>query len=445
MNGKQISVMWSAVAVASLLAAAGCAQPDKPVRVLMVVGGDHHDYETLPVQLAERLTQRGSVDIDITHDLTRLDTAGLADVDVLLFKTCHQVDIGDAQKQAVLDHVTTGRGLIALHCSLWSYQDWPEWHETTGGTAIGHDRFSTYPVTVLDPWHPVMLGLGHGFEITDEPYLIDNRDPNANILIRTTNTHKDREGKLRDGPEPQVWTKNVGKGRVLAITFGHDDKSVFTENFISLLHNGIRWVAHDMPDTPHNELTSSEDQTGFKPLFNGKDLLDWDGPPANWFVENGEIVGRAEDLDHHIYMTYYEEMFKDFELRLSIKLPDTPGANSGVQFRSKRQDDYRVIGPQADVAYPSFGNLYHITGGINSLIANGWKGKGEYAVIKGGWNDLAIICKGPRIVIKLNGITTVDTTATDPTMLAPGVIALQLHKGPPMEVRFRDIRIREID
>ena len=435
--------LLSVVVTALLTASVSHAAEHAPVRVLMIVGGDYHDYEALPARMAERVSRHGEVAFDIIDDLAEISSDVVRKYDVLLFNTCVKTAMSTAQREAILEHLRAGKGLIGMHCSLWSFQDWPAWRDTLGGFAPGHDKYGEFGVTVLDIDHPVMLGLGKGFSITDEPYWVDDRGDGVEVLVRTTNVHKDREGEDRDRPEPQVWTQTVHSGRVLSITFGHDEKSQTDDNFIRLLHNGIRWVARRMPEAMHNTLTPSEQKVGFELLFDGKSLDDWEGDRSLWRVENGEIVGRAEEIPAHTYLFYTKKTYTDFELRCSVRLSATPHANSGIQVRSKRLPEFNVHGLQADIAEGAFGSLFHI-GEPHGKLVDGWTGKAEKVAIVDGWNHVTVIAEGPRIRIKINGLETVDHSVDPAAIASEGLIGLQLHKGPPMAVRFRDIRVREL-
>ncbi len=425
----------------TLAAGAGCAPPGPSLHVLMVVGGLYHDYETLPPVLAERLTDRGEIDVQVTHDLSVLKPEVLRRYGVLLFNTCQQAELDEPTRQAIVGFVGSGKGLVAMHCSLWSFQSWPEWTQMLGGFAWGHDKYGTFPVTVLDPADATMLSVGSQFEITDEPYYVDRRDPNVKLLIRTSTTHQQLpDGKDRPGPDPQVWSKPYGKGRVFVVTFGHDAASQSDERFITLLHNGIRWAGHQLLETPHNTLTKAEKEAGFQLLFNGRDLTGWTGDRQHWIVENGELVGRSSDLKHNQFLIYPKE-FGDFLLRFSVRLVSH---NSGVQFRSRAYPEHVVKGYQVDVADGYYGNL-HEEGGTQPFMADGWKDKGERVVILDGWNEMTVRAEGSKIVITMNGLTVVDYDEKDPNSARRGVIALQLHSGAPTEVRYRDIRIQPID
>ena len=66
-------------------------------------------------------------------------------------------------------------------------------------------------------------------------------------------------------------------------------------------------------------------------------------------------------------------------------------------------------------------------------------------VRSGDWNDYVIRCEGPRIQLWLNGVKTVDYTEPDDKIERDGVIAVQIHSGPPSEAWYKDIRIKTLD
>ncbi len=482
MRDSLIPRVLAAVILVSVASQAGCAAPPEPTaRVLMIAGGHAHDYQGLPPRLAQRLVERGNVTVDVAEYFR---PGGLDQYDVLLFNNCQACEEGkldEAGEQAIVDFLRCGKGLVAMHCALWSFQEWPEWRKLVGGIVLKHAAFGSFSVSVLDPAHPTMLGLGNRFEVTDEAYFVDELDPQASVLARTTTAQIGREGKKRPGPDAQVWTTHYGQGRVFAMTFGHDEKSQFDERVLSVLHNGIRWAGRIAPDPQHNGLTKAEQQTGWQLLFNGRDLTGWTGDTAHWSVENGELVGRTSsvepssspsspapsasagshrrdagatrrtgaardaaaksDLPHNMFLTHEGE-FGDFVLKFWVKLRNH---NSGVQIRSRQFPENVVKGYQADIADQWYGSLYE-EGGTRGVLANGWKDKGESVAVLDGWNEMTIRAVGPRITITLNGVTTVDYTEKQPDLQpAKGVIALQLHAGPPMEVRFRDIRIQPLE
>ena len=177
-------------------------------------------------------------------------------------------------------------------------------------------------------------------------------------------------------------------------------------------------------------------QDGFQPLFNGKNLDGWDGDPRMWSVRDGMIVGHTEGVtmtDNSFLIS--KQPYKNFILRAEMKLRNH---NSGIQFRSDALANWVVRGYQADAAQDNYwGNIYEEKG--RGTLVDGWKGKAEKVVKLQDWNDYEILCDGDHIKLTLNGTVTADLH--DSARLE-GIIAFQLHQGPPMEVYFRNVRIK---
>lgn len=219
---------------------------------------------------------------------------------------------------------------------------------------------------------------------------------------------------------------------------------------------------------------------GMTPMFNGKDLEGWDGDPKLWRVEDGKIVGQttAENpAKTNTFLIWKGGDVKDFDLRASYKIT---GGNSGIQYRSKRFPDAKnpanvwvVGGYQGDIANLAGkdGFIYHERGPgrgyadkKNYLCRVGDKvevdeaGKtnvvgtvGDLPAIsasyhKGGWNEYAVIAEGNHLRQYVNGVLTADLTDNDAkNRMASGVVALQLHAGPPMRVEFKDLRVKRAE
>lgn len=180
-------------------------------------------------------------------------------------------------------------------------------------------------------------------------------------------------------------------------------------------------------------------QQGFRPLFNGKNLDGWDGDPRLWKVRDGMIVGSTEgvSLDTNSFLIS-KQSFSDFILRVEMKLRNH---NSGIQFRSEALPNWVVRGYQADAAENNYWGCIYDERGKRGILVNGWKDKAEKVVKLKDWNTYEIHCQGDHIQLKLNGLVTADLHDSART---GGIIALQLHRGPPMEVYFRKIDIQEL-
>ncbi len=207
--------------------------------------------------------------------------------------------------------------------------------------------------------------------------------------------------------------------------------------------------------------------------FNGRDLIDWDGAPSFWRVEGGVLVGETtpeHKVDHHSYLIWRGGEVRDFELRVKFRIAGK-SANSGVQYRSKDLGNHEVAGYQCNIE-PSrvgftavleemkdregkrrHGHLAEV-GEVVRFAANGERKvagtTGKPAEVNAGlmkddWNDLTILADGPRLRHWLNGKLVVDVTDEDAHLSARnGLLALQLHLGPPMKVEFKDMRLRSI-
>ncbi len=230
---------WLIVLTASLTSAA--AQTGKPAKILFLVGGEYHDYEQLPKALTNHLREhlKDSVDAEftITKDVGALRKEELSKYDALMMNVCEQTPVSADERQGFLDAVSNGLPVVALHCTFWSFQDWPEFKHVLGAFVPGHGHFGPFCVEAASPDSPILKGVAPTFEITDEPYIVNERDPAMNVIVRTCKSVQDRPGT-----EPEVWTKMYAKGRIFAMTFGHDARAQENPNYLGLLANGLLWA-----------------------------------------------------------------------------------------------------------------------------------------------------------------------------------------------------------
>lgn len=229
------------LAAVALVAAAACPQTAKPAKVLMLVGGLYHDYDQLPPTLAANLKAKLSsvapVDFTITKDVASLKAEELSKYDALMINVCEQTPLSADEKTGLVNAVRNGLPLIAMHCTFWSFHDWPEFKQILGAYVPGHDKFGTFCLQTVPSDSPIVKGVPLRFELTDEPYIVNDRDPSINVLVRTCNNLPNRPD-----PEPEVWTKTYGKGKIFAITFGHDTNAQSDPNYQTLLANGLLWA-----------------------------------------------------------------------------------------------------------------------------------------------------------------------------------------------------------
>lgn len=179
----------------------------------------------------------------------------------------------------------------------------------------------------------------------------------------------------------------------------------------------------------------------FQPLFDGKSLDGWDGDPELWSVEEGTIVGSTEkkQIKKNSFLSTAKK-YKNFELRAKFKLRN---GNSGIQIRSAQFPEHVVKGYQADVAEQRYMGILYEEGG-RGILADVNPEEVAKHLKPGEWNAYVITVDGPHIVQKINGHTTVDYTEQSDVGAKEGILALQVHVGPPMRVQFKDIEIKEL-
>jgi hypothetical protein len=187
-------------------------------------------------------------------------------------------------------------------------------------------------------------------------------------------------------------------------------------------------------------------QTQPKPvaIFDGT-FTGWEGDLAIFRIQDGAIVGGS--LERKVARNEFlctTKTYGDFELRLKVKLLGGEGANAGIQFRTRRiPNHHEVSGYQADMGTGYWGALYDESR-RNKVLKGPDHEKMKRVIRADDWNDYVIRAEGRRIQIWLNGVQTVDYVEEDPAIETTGVIALQIHGGPPSEAWYKDITLLDL-
>jgi len=215
-----------------------------------------------------------------------------------------------------------------------------------------------------------------------------------------------------------------------------------------------------------------EDADGFMTLFNGRDLSGWNYNPNVWFVTNGVLTGRvpseAGGMLH--YLAWAGGVVDDFELRMKFRIGGH--ANSGVPLRARWAQQRWFPGYQAEIHDQRSGLLVIAGAGRERpLCREGWRtvareengadvleslepmadaekiGEARNAVVQSEWCDFGVVARGTHFMIRLNGVTVVDTSDEHPTKSARrGMLGLEyMHRqGVADFVEFRDIRLKRL-
>lgn len=179
--------------------------------------------------------------------------------------------------------------------------------------------------------------------------------------------------------------------------------------------------------------------SGGSSIFNGKDLAGWIVyGTEKWYVDKGELVCESGPDKGYGYLGTTAK-YKDFDLTLEFK--QEANGNSGVFFRSSIEGT-KITGWQAEVA-PQGSH----TGGIYESYGRGWLIKPADGLDKslkmGDWNTMRVRVVGDEVTTWLNGVQMI-TLRDEKIGKANGQIALQIHDGGGIKVRWRNLRVQEI-
>lgn len=225
---------------------------------------------------------------------------------------------------------------------------------------------------------------------------------------------------------------------------------------------------------------ASADNDGFVEIFDGETLDGWEGDPNHWRVEEGNIIGEvtpAVPLESNTFLIWQGGELADFELKGEFNI--TEAGNSGINYRSEQLPDipFALRGYQADIdgrnsytgqnyeerkrttlAYPGQKTVVNGRSGElrENVERNAWLGLevtetlGEpdelrALINKEDWNSFHLVIKGNRLQHYINGTLMSDVTDEDTVnRTMTGLLGIQVHTGPPMQVRYRNLLLKKL-
>lgn len=380
-----------------------------------------------------------------------------------------------AVKASLLEFVRGGKGVVGIHAATAALQNWPEYGELMGGFYGGHIDQEVV-IAAEDPTHPLTACLeGKRWRIRDEIYI--PREPfsrdRLRVLLALDLARMADPGKRADRDYAVSWIHEFGRGRVFYTTLGHAAETYANPVFLRHVLAGVQYALGDLP-APADPLpkalaasVGSAEASGLEPgfvsLFNGTNLVGWSGDARIWSVRDGAITGQSTPdvrVAENNFLIWEGGEPAEFELRLQFKLV---GGNSGIYFhaqpRAPGAKGEALVGPQADFSadHRWTGVLMEYTrreilaerGQEVVIDAQGQKrvtgSTGDpaellKAVKSEDWNDYRVVVGPETVLLEINGVTMCRVTDRDPRRARSGVLALQVHVGPPMTVQFRKIR-----
>lgn len=257
---------WAAMAT-SALAAPG-------LKALIVDGQNGHDWKSTTPVLKQLLEQTGLFTVDVaTSPPKGADMSGFkpdfAQYNVVVLNYQGD-DWPESTRQAFVEYVANGGGVVVYHFACAAFPNWPEYNEIIGlggwggrnekwgpyvrwrdgkivrddspGRGGGHGPMQPFQVVVREPNHPITQGLPDKFMHVDDELYGWLRGPAKNLTVLATAFAPKEKGGA-DEHEPILFTVEYGKGRVFQNAMGHTAKELKSVAFIATFQRGAEWAA----------------------------------------------------------------------------------------------------------------------------------------------------------------------------------------------------------
>ena len=208
-------------------------QKPATVRILVLVGGTHHDGPEIRKTLEGFLGTRDGFEVTLSDDLRVLSQENLAGYDVIVNTTTDRQP-ADEQCYALLNAVAGGKGFIAIHGGTATFWNSPAYFAMIGGKMVGKSPKPRheYSVKLLGGKrvedHPITMGVAD-YDVNDELFVVEGDQTQWHVLARSTG-------------HPSMWTKTFYMGRVFVTTLGHDAGELSRPTFQALVLNAVEWV-----------------------------------------------------------------------------------------------------------------------------------------------------------------------------------------------------------
>jgi len=250
-----MSRFCSAAIAVILFAGSLAAQTPPKVKVLILTGVNNHKWaETTPL-LRQILEQTGRFEVRVNEECRGMGPETFAPYDVLLLNYNDMKQSAgpwwdNRARQALLDYVRAGKGVVSYHAANNAFWGWDEYDKLVGGTwreNSSHSPYHTYAVKIVDSANPITQGMPLTFTETDELYRGLNMQPNIHLLATAyddpANCGANRKSCGSGKDEPMIWTLKYGMGRVFQTALGHDVKAMDSAGFRLTLVRGTEWAA----------------------------------------------------------------------------------------------------------------------------------------------------------------------------------------------------------
>ncbi|MFH1370919.1 MAG: ThuA domain-containing protein [Planctomycetota bacterium] len=235
------------------------AKPEHKRKILVFWLCKGYFHESIPVinEAIELMGKKtGAYEAVLSDDMNEFSADKLAEFDAVLFNNTTRLDFKEAsQRQALMDFVKGGKGIIGIHAATDNFYNWPEAADMMGGLFVAHPWTAggTWAIKNVDPNHPLNSAFeGKGFKIRDEIYRQKKLRPVENRRILLTLDLDDPATRNAKGAEesdrdmPVSWIKDYDKGRVFYCGLGHNNEVIFRPAILRHYLDGIQFALGDL-------------------------------------------------------------------------------------------------------------------------------------------------------------------------------------------------------
>jgi uncharacterized protein len=235
------------------------ARPAKARKILVFYLCKGYYHESIPVanKAIELMGKKtGAYSAVFSKDMKMFDAKKLAGFDAILFNNTTKLDFNEpGQRQALMDFVKSGKGIIGLHAATDNFYNWPEAAEMMGGLFVAHPWTAggVWAIKDYEPNHPLNAAFkGEGFKIRDEIYRQKKMSETENRRILLTldlddPATKNVKGAMEsDRDMPVSWIRDYGKGRVFFCGLGHNNEVFCRPAILQHELDGIQFALGDL-------------------------------------------------------------------------------------------------------------------------------------------------------------------------------------------------------
>src|SRR5688572_4455991 len=202
--------------------------PQPAHRVLIVTGGEWHDYAKGGEILESALAGAGMT-VTRTQDAAALKNLTGRSFDcVLLYTQGDRFD--DAAVASLEKFVRNGGGLVGVHCASDTNTKSSAYMKLVGSQFVTHGPVFDFRVSVSDPSHPIAHRV-KDFRVVDELYVLK---PHSDFHVFLT-------AYWGDKPQPMGYSKSEGKGKVVYLANGHHPESLGNKAWQQILVRSVRY------------------------------------------------------------------------------------------------------------------------------------------------------------------------------------------------------------